>query len=118
MATLSITPGVLDISAQQGKTWVISITVRDSNNALINFTGYTARWQVRAKPSSPAVLDLSTGSGITLNSSGVITITASAALTAAVNASSYLHEIELTEPAGTIPPFLAGRLLVTAEVVK
>lgn len=118
MATLSITAGTLDINAQQGKTWRIVVTVRDAAGQLVNFTGYSARWQVRSIHSGDAVLDLSVGSGITLNSSGVITLVASAAQTAAIVPSSYVHEIELTEPSGGVPPFLAGRLVVAAEVVR
>lgn len=118
MAELTIIPGTLDITASQGKTWTIAITVRDSAGTLINFTGYQAKWQIRAKPASNLILELTNGSGITLTSSGVITITASAAQTAAIPASNYQHEIELTEPAGTIPPFLAGTLNVKAEIVR
>lgn len=119
MTSLSIVPGTLDITAAQGKTWSISITVRDANNALINFTGYSATWQVRSNAASTApILSLTVGSGITLNSVGVITLTASAAQTAAIAASTYVHELELTDPSGNKPPFLAGLLQVISEIVR
>ncbi len=119
MANLSIVSGVLDIIASQGKTWTISITVRDAGNNLVNFTGYSARWDVRVNPYSvDTVLSLSNGSGITLTANGVITLTATAAQTADIPASSYVHEIELTDPTGAKPPFLAGNLKVVAEVVR
>lgn len=119
MASISITPGTLDITAAQGKTWTIAITVRDANNALINFTGYSAAWQVRSSATATTpILSLANGSGITLNASGVITITATATQTAAIAASTYVHELELTDPSGNKPPFLAGILKVTAEIAR
>ena len=119
MTALSITPGTLDITATQGKTWSIVITVRDNAGELKDLTGYTARWQVRSSAGdSKKVLSLTTGSGITLTSQGLITLTATAAQTSAIPASNYVHEIELTEPGGAIPPFLAGKLVVQAEVVR
>lgn len=119
MANLSIVPGVLDITAAQGKSWTIVVTAKDSNGSLINFTGYSAKWQVRSNAYAPStVLSLSNGSGIVLGTNGVITITALAAQTAAIPASSYVHEIELTDPSGNKPPFLAGNLKVVAEVVR
>lgn len=120
MATLSITAGVLDIIASQGKTWAITITARDANNNLVDFSGYSAQWHVRQNASDTnAILSLATsGSGITMSSLGVITITASATQTAAIPASSYLHELEITDPSGNKPPFLAGNLKVVAEIVK
>lgn len=119
MANLSIVSGALDIIAAQGKTWTIVVTVKDGGGNLIDFTGYSARWQVRSEASSSTpVLSLTNGSGITLGANGVITLTASAAQTAAIPASGYVHEIELTDPSGAKPPFLAGSLKVVAEVVR
>lgn len=120
MTALNITPGTLDIKAAQGKTWTMVITVRDGLGNLKDLTGYAARWQVRATAgASKPVLSLSSEeAGITLSSAGLMTITATAAQTRTIPASNYVHEIELTEPGGAIPPFLAGKLTVTAEVVR
>lgn len=119
MANLSISPGVLHITAMQGKTWSIVVTVKDSAGQLFDLTGYSARWQVRSTVGTkPVVLDLQVGSGITIDPAGLIQITATPEQTAAINPSNYRHEIELVEPDGTVPPFLAGNLLVQSEVVK
>jgi hypothetical protein len=118
MATLDIVSGVLNINASQGKTWTVTINVTNSAGSAVNLTGYSAKWQIRETPASSAVLSLANGSGITLTSGGVITMTASSTATAAIPAGSYAHEIELIEPSGAIPPFLAGNVIVLPEIVQ
>lgn len=124
-ATLKIEPATLDIIAQQGKDWVIKVTVKDSAGALTNLNGYSAAWQVRAAGGSASTATISKtsaqGGGIVIASGAVadqITITVPASQTKDVAAGSYAHEIELTEPGGGRPPFVMGRLAVTNEVVR
>lgn len=119
MVTLDITPARLDINAAQGKTWTIQITVRNSDQTLVDLTGWSARWQVRVAPYyEQTLLDLTIGQGITLTALGVITLTVTATQTAILIAGHYVHELELTRPDTTKPPFLAGNLTVTPEVVR
>lgn len=121
MAHLSIEPGALDITARQGKDWVIKITVKDSDGTPLDLTGYSAAWQARAMNGAASTAAISKtsmlGGGITIAGS-VITVTVPATDTAGVPTGAYAHELELTEPDGGKPPFLGGRLTVTAEVVR
>jgi hypothetical protein len=117
MTTLSIEPGVLDITAQQGKTWRIVVSATDSSGDPINFSGYAAEWQLRRSYGTPALITLTDGDGITL-SSGSVTIVVDATTTAALDTGSYVHEIELIQPDLERPPFIRGTLTVSPEVVK
>jgi len=119
MATLNITSGRLDITAQAGKTWMFTFTVRDEAGALVNLTGYTARMQARADWTSTPILSLATGAGITLGGAlGTVAIAVTAATTSAIAVGDYAFEIELVAPDGTIPPFVLGALHVTHKVVS
>lgn len=125
MAQLSIEPGILDITARQGKDWIFKITVRDAAGDLVDLNGYQAAWQARGMSgaaSTAAVTKTSAaGGGITIAAGAVaqqVTVTVLAAETKDIATGAYAHELELTEPDGGKPPFLAGRLTVTAEVVR
>lgn len=117
MSTLSIEPGLLNITAQQGKTWRISVSASDSGGQPLDFTGYHAEWQVRRSYNTPALVTLTDEDGITFGA-GTITIVLEAAETAALDTGQYVHEIELIQPNLERPPFLRGTLTVTPEVVK
>lgn len=117
MTTLSIEPGVLNITAQQGKTWRIVVSASDSSGASINFAGYSAEWQLRRSYGTPALITLTDGDGITLTT-GTVTIVVDAATTAELETGGYVHEIELIQPNLERPPFLRGTLTVSPEVVK
>jgi len=117
VTTLSIEPGVLDITAQQGKTWRIVVSATDSSGAPINFSGYQAEWQVRRSYNTEALLTLTEDDGITL-ATGTLTIVVAASVTAGFSTGGYVHEIELIQPNLERPPFIRGTLTVTPEVVK
>ncbi len=118
MATVSIEPGPLDITAWRGTTWRITQTVRDSGGALVNLTGYDCSWAMADTYGGTAVLSSGTATGITLGgTAGTITHIVAATATAGVAIGSYVHQYELTEPGGTKPPFTAGVITVKGEVV-
>jgi hypothetical protein len=120
MAELSIVPGVLNITAQQGKTWRIAFTLTDSDGDLVNLGGYSASWQARINSTSDdALFTATSASGISLGgSAGTLTAVLSDELTATFPTRTYVHEFELEQPSGEKAPFLAGTLTVTAEFVK
>jgi hypothetical protein len=116
MTLLTITNGVLDIQAQQGKTWRIHIALTDSLGAPVTPTD--CKWQARASSADTVkVIDLSVGSGITLGT-GTIDIVADATTTAALSAGKYVHEVEIHTSSIEVPPFLSGSLIVLPEVVR
>lgn len=111
--------GTLNLTLAQGSTWSVTLTYKDANGAAINLSGYTAAMQVRAShAASTTVLSLTSGSGITLGgAAGTITITASAATTAAIEAGTYVYDLELTT-GSTVTRLVEGSVTVTPEVTR
>jgi len=111
--------GKYNIKARQGSTFTLSFTI-STGGTVWDLTGYSARMQVRASTTSTTkILNLATGSGITLGgAAGTVTCTASAATMAGIAANTYVYDIELVYPDGTVNALLEGKFTVTAEVTK
>ena len=107
-----------NITIEQGATWRLSLTWKDVAGAPIDLTSYTARMQVRqAYGTADALLNLSSGAGITLGpSTGAITLTASAAQTAAIAARNGVYDLEMVAPDGTVTRLLQGSVTISPEV--
>ena len=105
----------------QGATFVRSIKLRDSNDAAVNLTGYSARLQVRRGPAAPdpALVTLTSPTGgITLDSSGVITVTFSAAVTSAMAFETGAFDLLLTAPDGSKRRLIQGQVQVSPAVTR
>ena len=110
-----------DITINQGATFELTVTWKDSTGAAINLTGYTARMQVRETYSSAStVVSLTNGSGITLGgAAGTIAILISATTTAALTAPfSGVYDLELVSAGGVVTRLLQGAATVTPEVTR
>jgi hypothetical protein len=112
--------GIYNITAEQGATFTRVLTWRDSNDALIDLTGYTARMQVRADyASSTVVLSLTTENGkITLGGVlGTITLLVSASEMADVAGSGFVYDLEMVN-GGNVRRLLQGNFTANAEVTR
>lgn len=110
-----------DITINQGATFELTVTWKDSTGAAINLTGYSARMQVRETYSSAStVVSLTNGSGITLGgATGTIAILISATTTAALTAPfSGVYDLELVSAGGVVTRLLQGAATVTPEVTR
>ena len=110
-----------DITINQGATFELTITWKDSAGTAINLTGYSARMQVRETYSSTtSVVSLTNGSGITLGgSAGTIAIVISATTTAALTAPfSGVYDLELVSAGGVVTRLLQGAATVSPEVTR
>lgn len=110
-----------DITINQGATFELSITWKDSAGTAINLTGYSARMQVRETYSSTSsILSLTSGSGITLGgAAGTIAILISATTTAALTAPfSGVYDLELVSAGGVVTRLLQGAATVSPEVTR
>lgn len=109
-----------DLTINQGETFSLTVTWKDSAGTAINLTGYTARLQVRETySSSSTVISLTSGSGITLGgAAGTIAIVISAATTAALTAPfSGVYDLELVNST-VVTRLLQGAAVVTPEVSR
>lgn len=112
--------GTWNITIDQGATVSSVLTYKDSNDALIDLSGYTARMQVRDDFTTAAtVLDLTTeNGGITLGgAAGTVTLAVTATATAAVTAKQYVYDLELVNGA-IVERLVQGTFTVRAEVTR
>ena len=110
-----------DIVCDQGATFSRQLTWLDDSSSAVNLTGYTARMQVRETvESSSTLLSLTTeNSRIALGgTAGTITLTVTAADTAAVVAGHYVYDLELVSGSGTVYRLVQGCFTVDAEVTR
>lgn len=112
--------GTYNITAEQGATFTRVLTWRDSNDALINLTGYTARMQVRTIYESTTIeLSLTTENDrITLGgAAGTISLSVSATDMSAMEIRSFVYDLELVS-GSTVTRLIQGTFAVNAEVTR
>jgi len=110
-----------NITINQGATFELTITWKDSAGTAINLDGYTARMQVRETYSSAtSIVSLTNGAGITLGgAAGTVAIVISATTTTALTAPfSGVYDLELVNAAGVVTRLLQGAATVTPEVTR
>ena len=127
MATeIQTTPAVINYIHKKGDDWTPdTITVYDGGTivdgvvvggTVRNFTGYTGRLQIRTVLSNDVIITLTNGAGITLSSLGVITLTMTAAQTAAIAAGDYKFDMQTTSGAGVIKTWIEGSFTIVTDV--
>lgn len=113
--------GKYKISAEQGATLRRTFTVRNADQSLRDFTGYTARMQVRtAVDANVIVLNLTTeNGGITMGgTAGTVSIYVSDTDMDAL-AGSYVYDLEIQAPvSGDVTRLLEGGFTVKAQVTR
>ena len=110
-----------DLEIKQGATLSLTATWKDSTDAAVNLTGYTARMQMRSTyDASATILSLTSSAGITLGgAAGTIAISASATVTAALTAPwSGVWDLELVSGSGEVTRLLEGAASVSPEVTR
>ncbi len=110
--------GVYNFTIEQGETFVRVLTWQDEELALVNLTGYTARMQLRANRSDTAAVSLTTDNGgiVLGGAAGTITITITAAQTAALVSSVYFYDLELVSGTGIVTKLIKGTATLAREV--
>lgn len=108
-----------DLEIPQGATFTQDFLYLNPDKTPINLTGYSARMMIRECYESPTpILSLTEGSGIvTTPLLGKVTVTLTAAQTAAIAAGGYVYDIEL-ENAPTVIRLIQGKVSINAEVTK
>lgn len=110
-------PGRYNINVYQGTTFTLA-PVWKIDNLPVNLTGYTADMQVRVAPDQPIIVELSTSNGraVITGALGKITLTLTAAQTAALAEGVYQYDLNLTAPNTTVTKILTGNFVVQASV--
>jgi hypothetical protein len=113
-----MTAATYNLTCEQGSTFVKKFTITTSAGAARDLSAHAARMQVRPDvESTTKLLDLTSSAGdITLNSSGVIEVTVSAANTAALSQGGvYDVEIELSS---VVERIIEGDFNLSKEVTR
>jgi hypothetical protein len=115
-----MTAGIYDITIEQGATFQMSLTWKDSTGSPVNLTGYSARMQVRSSYESEDTLVslTSTGGDIVLGGAlGTIAVTIAATVTGPLVCEEAVYDLELIN--GTqITRLIQGKATVSREVTR
>jgi hypothetical protein len=110
-------PAKYKMRARQGQTFnrVFTWSVNDTP---INLTGYSARMQVRRRPSSASAVVLDAGQYLTLGTTnGQVTLNIPASVLEEIAPATYVYDLEL-DNGGTVTTLLAGTFQVDPEVTR
>ena len=116
MTALALTPATLDLTVVQGDSFAESFTFGQSGSAL-NLSTYTPLAQVRAERSSDSALLATFTVGTASASTGVWTLSLSAATTAALEPGQYAWELQWTV-GSSVRTVVAGSFTVAPQVAK
>lgn len=98
------------INAFSGATLSLSFTCKDETGDPVDLTGYSARAEVRPTVSSEEVtLDLSPT--IPTPANGIISVSISDEITAAIEPGAYVWGLVLETPAGGVIPIESGPII-------
>ena len=112
---------IYNITIDQGATYTLAISYKDSNGAAINLTNYTAAMQLRSTyTSADAVLSLSSPSnGIVITpATGLINLTITDTQTAALLATTFVYDLEITSPTNVKTRLIQGNAIINPEVTR
>jgi hypothetical protein len=118
-----------ELLINQGATLNFILSIKDSNNDQIDFTGHTFRGQIRKSAASPDILASFTFSVRNqTTSTGVVDVSLSAAETSAIpvatssrpekRLTTYAFDIESESSDGHVTRWLEGLAIVSPEVTK
>jgi hypothetical protein len=115
---------IYDLTIDQGADWFWTIrwkvgsTQRSATPK--STTGFQCRMQIRETYSSPtAVLSLNTQNGrVTVSSSGLFQLHATAVQTAAIPAGKYVYDVEAIAPNGVVTKLSRGTVRIVPEVTR
>ena len=107
---------VSNLTVDQGSTFSASIDITDTENNLLNLTGYTVAGQIRKTYDSSTAVDF-TGS-VSNAALGEVTISLTATQTNALIAGRYVYDAEITSAGGTVTRVLEGQIEVTPGVTR
>lgn len=107
--------GKYNIVAKKGDTFNLNFTVQTDGTPW-NLSTYTAKFQVRqSSASAEPMLDLATSSGITMNSSGEVSVTATSTQMD-LQTGRWVYDFEVTSAGNETTTLLEGRFIVEPEV--
>jgi hypothetical protein len=117
MATIvNSLPAQIDYEIWQGDTWFPGTITAKVNNVAIDFTGHSAKMEIRNAISKALVLTLTSdpSGGIVLTDDGIITLSMTAAQTNDLTG-EYSYDLQIIYPNGNVRTYTWGTLTVLTD---
>ena len=105
-----------DIIADQGSNFSSEITVTDVDDSPIDLTNYTARGQIRRTYTSSNATSFT--AAINNPTSGIVSISLSAAITSGMKPGRYVYDIEIVSNTNVITRVIEGQFILTPSVTR
>ena len=108
----------LDLTLKQGEDFYRVLTIKDSNNVVVDITGYTFTAQIRETATSNLYLSFSFNISDALN--GVVEMTMAKELSSAKKIRSkekFLYDVEMNDTT-RVSRIMEGVVTITPEITK
>jgi hypothetical protein len=110
--------GIYNVEVEQGTTFYIKLTWKDSLGVVVNLSGYTAQWQIRVGSILLNLLSTGTNPAIIITpASGVIELNLTPTQTMTFTRSGN-YDLNLTGPSGIVTRLLEGSITSSLEVTS
>lgn len=112
---------VYDIIADQGATFLRTISLKSSKRLPVTLANYIARMHIRETVSATEIIEAQTTANgrITIGASaGTITILIPPADMEVITPGTYVYDVEIESPAGEVARIVHGKFTVRAEVTR
>jgi hypothetical protein len=105
----------VDVTCRKGDTFNLKFTFTDSSGTALDISGYT--WKLDVKETDTSSSDIIGDSSFTYvgNASGELTISATAAVMAAVNGGMYVYDLQSTT-GGEVKTWIYGFFTVNEDI--
>lgn len=116
-----MTAAIYNLEIEQGVSFKESFVLRDSDNQLMDLTGYTARMQIRPYVSSELVLIDATSENAMIVISptlGKVEIQLTPAQTELLTFTKSVYDMELVSPSSEVIRLVQGVVLVSPQVTR
>ena len=113
---MAIAPGTYNMTIQRRSDHSVDVTLKDSNNAAINLTGYTLASQVwnaeRTTKAADATVSVTSASG------GTFTWSVTDTQTALLTLDEYKYDVLLTNPSGLKEYWIEGTIYMDESYTR
>lgn len=118
-------PAIVTLTIYQGQDFTDQFVFQDADEVPEDFTGYSARMQIRTDYEAPdVVLELSTTNGLIapLDSTGTVTFAVDAATTAGLSSThmyeTWWYDLEVESPSGVVQRLMQGAVVFWPEITR
>ncbi len=112
-----MTPGIYTIVAYRGDTLTRTFTILDSAGSPVNLSTAAVKMQVRSKPDSEVLLELTEGNGITVGGAGNNVISISKVCDIS-DCGSYHYDLQATFSATDVRTYVRGAFIVQKDITQ